>query len=397
MDIQRAITERLDPREVCEHVAHASAELLGAGLARVWIVGDEGGGVRLTAEASDGLAAATNAAPRLVAAGAGAPADALGDGAAQAAAEAKGVVVDGLPDGSGYAAYAPMRFEGRVVGVLGVAGVAARPGQEQLDVLEALAASGAIAIDNARLFRVWGESQALNRLDQLKSEFVGTISHELRTPLTAILGLAEVLATMPAASPAVRTAASEMLRSSEVMARLVDDLLTFAEFEKGDVVVRREPVGVEAFLNSVVGGSARLHGGERLRLEPGDPTLIVTADPVRLRQVMSNLLSNALRYAPAGPIVVRYAADGDAVRIEVADRGPGIGADEQGRVWERFYRGRSVAGIAGERATGIGLAVVKALIEAQGGAVGLESSSGGGATFWLLLPSAIPPRAAAVA
>jgi signal transduction histidine kinase len=188
-----------------------------------------------------------------------------------------------------------------------------------------------------------------------------------------------------------------MLRSSEVMARLVDDLLTFAQFERGDVVVRREPLAVESFLKAAITGAARLPGGERLRLEPGDPGLVVSADPVRLRQVMSNLLSNALRYAPGGPVAVRYAAEGDAVRIEVADKGPGVGADEQARVWERFYRGRSVAGIAGERATGIGLAVVKALVEAQGGAVGLESPPTGGATFWLTLPAAVPVQVRAVA
>jgi two-component system OmpR family sensor kinase len=81
----------------------------------------------------------------------------------------------------------------------------------------------------------------------------------------------------------------------------------------------------------------------------------------------------------------------------VSDAGPGVGAEEQGRVWERFYRGRSVAGVAGERATGIGLAVVKALVEAQGGGVGITSPPSGGATFWLTLPVAARVRESAVA
>jgi two-component system OmpR family sensor kinase len=141
----------------------------------------------------------------------------------------------------------------------------------------------------------------------------------------------------------------------------------------------------------------RQPGGERLRLELGDPTLTVTADHLRLRQVMTNLLSNALRYAPDGPVTVRYAVDAEVARVEVSDAGPGVGAEEQGRVWERFYRGRSVAGVAGERSTGIGLAVVKALVEAQGGAVGLTSPPTGGATFWLTLPLAMPARVPALA
>jgi K+-sensing histidine kinase KdpD len=342
-EIQRERFARaLDPREVHENVVQAAVELLGADVARVWIVERESGALGLTAEAGgkDVGAALDEAA------------------AAKQAASAKQAVV-AEADGGGYAAYAAMRYEGNVVGVLGVAGAGERPGQEQLDLLDALAASGAIAVENARLFGIWGESQALHRLDQLKSEFIGTISHELRTPLTAILGLAEILATMPAASPTVRTAAGEMLRSSEVMARLVDDLLTFAEFEKGDVVVRHEPVTVEPFLNGAVAGAARLPGGERLRLEPGDPALVASADPVRLRQVMSNLLANALRYAPSGPIVVRYMAEGDVVRIEVSDEGPGIGADE-------------------------------------GGAVGLTSPPAGGTTFWLTLPAAVPARGTAI-
>lgn len=369
--IQREITERLDLGEVCQHLAQAAVQLLGADQARVWVRSSAKGALEAAAEARGDAGGAT------------VPDDAL----ARAETATAQVVLTTDPRLAVFSTCLQMRFEDRVVGVLGVAGALDRqPSADQVDLLRALAASGAIAIENARLFEVWGETQAARRLDQMKSEFIGTISHELRTPLTSILGFAELVTDMSDAPPPVQTAVTQIRQNSEVMARLVDDLLTFAQFERGNLLLRREQFDLGTLAAGVVASLRAMPGGDRLRIE-GCGAAAVDGDRVRVYQVISNLVTNALRYAPNGPIVVRFKSVPEGVRVEVEDVGPGIPADEQVRVWERFYRGRGVAGVTGARATGLGLAVVQALVEAHGGRVGLESPTGAGATFWFELPS----------
>jgi signal transduction histidine kinase len=112
------------------------------------------------------------------------------------------------------------------------------------------------------------------------------------------------------------------------------------------------------------------------------------ADSARVIQVVSNLVENAIKYAPEGPITVQAALAGAAVRIEVRDCGPGIPLAEQHRVWEKFYRAQQVVELNLARGTGIGLAVVKALVEAQSGRVGLDSRPGAGCCFWFEVPAA---------
>src|SRR5262249_9434058 len=112
----------------------------------------------------------------------------------------------------------------------------------------------------------------------------------------------------------------------------------------------------------------------------------VNVDPDRLRQIVSNLLSNALTYASEGPITVRARLDGAEARIEVTDAGPGLRPEEIERVWETFYRGAEAAQLP-NRGSGLGLTVVKQLVELHGGRVGVQSVPGSGATFWLTLPA----------
>jgi signal transduction histidine kinase len=127
------------------------------------------------------------------------------------------------------------------------------------------------------------------------------------------------------------------------------------------------------------------------------PRLPVRADRARVAQMVTNLVENALKYAPEGPIVVRAGAAGAAprVRVEVEDCGPGIPPGERTQVWEKFYRGARVT--AAPAGSGIGLAVVKALAQAHGGRVGVESAAGGGARFWFELPAPGPAAATGAA
>jgi signal transduction histidine kinase len=254
------------------------------------------------------------------------------------------------------------------------------------------AAERQVARQERQLARREAEAGALRQLHRLKDEFLATIAHELRTPLTVLSGYAQWLQQWAAAraEPVVGQRVEHMVTAAAELSRLVDDLLDFARWQRGDLTVQAEPVDLAPVLRQVVAGLRQPAGRERLVVDL--PSRVPAyADPARVAQAAGNLLENALRYAPSGPIVLRVAtapADAGMVRVEVKDRGPGVPAREQERIWEKFYRGHGVAGLNVARGSGIGLAVVKALVEAQGGRVGLASTPGSGACFWLDLPAA---------
>ena len=269
------------------------------------------------------------------------------------------------------------------------------------DVTERKRAEAARAQEEAvrqELAKRDAEAEALRRVNRLKDELLSTISHELRTPLALIHGYAQRLQRRAGAldPAAVEATAERILAGSTQLTRLVEELLDFARMERGEVVVQPEAFDLAPTLREVAEGFRRREGGGRLACEV-PAALPVRADRARVAQVVANLVENAVKYAPAGPIVLRAArrppgpSDGTGlVRVEVEDHGPGILPDEQERVWEKFYRGASVAQLHLARGTGIGLAVVKALVEAQGGRVGLESAPDRGARFWFELPAAAP-------
>lgn len=283
----------------------------------------------------------------------------------------------------------PVVYQDRLIGVVALA----RYGEEDFaehdaELLRLFADQAAIAIENARLFEQAGKAEALGELARLKAEFLGTVSHELRTPLWLVQGYAEMLAQYGASSsPAeVRSMAAEIQRGTATMARLVEDLLDFSRTEHGRLVLRRRRVPVTETLDRLIATFRVQPGGERITARL-PPALEAEVDPDRLTQIVSNLLINAIRYAPRGPIVLRLTRRATSLRVEVADRGPGLRPDAQERVWEKFYRGdqelRSL-----HRGTGLGLAVVKHLVELHGGRVGVRSAPGQGATFWFTLPLA---------
>jgi signal transduction histidine kinase len=239
---------------------------------------------------------------------------------------------------------------------------------------------------------------------RLRDELLGTVSHELRAPLSAVHGYAELLrgevAQHDEQGGSTTRLADRVLGNAQRLSRMVDDLLDLAHIERDSVTVYPEPLDLVPVLQQVAGGFRRQPGGEQLVLAL-PPALPAFADAARVAQAVTNLLTNALKYAPGGPVVLRAgpapAGPGAPrepgapevpafVRVEVQDAGPGIPPAEQGRVWEKFYRGPT-ASAAGARGMGIGLAVVKAVVEAQGGGVGLESAPGAGSRFWLDLPA----------
>jgi signal transduction histidine kinase len=224
-------------------------------------------------------------------------------------------------------------------------------------------------------------------VERFKTEVIAMLSHELRTPLSLVYGYAELLeARLGELEPAVvRRMVDEIWSAALTLSHLLDDLLEFSRLERDDAAPRPRPVDLAPLLRQAAAAAQQIPGGERLALEI-PPVLVARADPERMAQVLDSLLTNALRYAPEGPILLRAGGGPDEVWIEVIDHGPGIQPAEQERVWERLYRGTSAARTPGLRGLGLGLALVRALVERQGGRVSLASQPGQGTTVRVVLP-----------
>ncbi|WP_212632084.1 ATP-binding protein [Pseudomonas sp. KB-10] len=227
-------------------------------------------------------------------------------------------------------------------------------------------------------------------LEQMKSEFVSTVSHELRTPLTSIAG-SLALINGEALGP-VPDAMREMLliaqSNSQRLRQLIDDLLDMDKLLAGKMSFVPQRLDLDSFLTDCATshqGFARQHD---VQIDyAGGVVTSVMADPLRLQQVLSNLLSNALKFSPAGSRVLLSAqALGGHVRVSVADQGPGVPADFVDRLFEKF----SQADASDRRqkgGTGLGLAISKGLMERMGGSIGFYPRPEGGAVFWIDLPA----------
>ncbi|MFI6395360.1 sensor histidine kinase [Nonomuraea sp. NPDC050540] len=251
----------------------------------------------------------------------------------------------------------------------------------------ASAINGMLAqIESAFTARSASEAAARRSEDRMR-QFVGDASHELRTPLTSILGYAEYSRQNPGADPA------EMMRRVEKaagrMSLLVDDLLLLARVDQQRPLQMR-PVDMLALAADAVHDARILAPDRNVKLDVvGDAALIVSGDEVRLRQVVANLMSNALHHTePGTPVVVRAGAGRITAFVEVADQGPGLTPEQVERVFERFYRADSARSRrSGEdRGSGLGLAIVRALVHAHGGDVLVSSTPGAGSVFRVELP-----------
>ena len=230
---------------------------------------------------------------------------------------------------------------------------------------------------------------ALDDADAVRRRLVNDLAHELRTPVSNLQGYVEALEDgVFELDDDTRRALG---RQVERLERLVTDLGALHDLEAGQVPI--EPVATdlaELLGSSVAALRARFdEKGVELALTLPSTVRRVRADPVRTGQVLENLLDNALRHTPSGGRVeVAAMALAEAVRVEVRDEGPGVAVADRGAVFRRFYRGdpaRSGGG-SGGAGSGVGLTIAKALVERQGGAIGVEDAPGGGACFWFTLP-----------
>ncbi len=233
----------------------------------------------------------------------------------------------------------------------------------------------------------------LRRLEMVRRDFVANVSHELKTPLTSISGYAETLLDD---RPDPETSArflEVILGNARRMQRLVDSLLDLSRIESGSWQPKVEPVGVGAVARETWAGLAARAAQRKVELvvDADDPAPIEAhADADALRQVLTNLLDNALRYTPpGGRITARARRDDGGVTVSVSDTGSGIGGDHLSRIFERFYRA-DPSRSRDEGGTGLGLAIVKHLIEAHGGRVWAESELGRGTTINTWFPAPGP-------
>jgi signal transduction histidine kinase len=363
-----------------EAVVGAAAAIAGHGSAALLLIRD---GDNLSLRAAHGVE--------------GRPPDISGWHVAPTLLDGRSIRVDQPPPGwkAGGMLAVPMFYQDAVVGALAVITRAGEPpveGQEQS--LAVLANNAAIALENTRLFEQERETvRRLRELDALKSDFLGTVQHELRTPLTAIMGMGDLLEMCwETWDDAHKT---EALHDIQVAAKklydIVETILDFSLLESDTLSLKPLPTQVRGAVDEAVHAvQARLKEGLQVSLSVDVPADVeVYADPTRFNQALRALLDNAVKFTPeGGSIWVRsHRNGGDMVRIEVADTGIGIPEEALPRVFERFYQVDNTA-TRTYGGTGMGLALVRRLVEAHGGSVEVESRVGEGSCFALLWPVA---------
>ncbi len=232
-----------------------------------------------------------------------------------------------------------------------------------------------------------GMVERLQADERERRTLVADISHELRTPLAVLQG--ELEAMLDGVHPADGAHLLAALDETRVLTRLVDDLRTLALAEAGTLALHREPTDPALLVADVAAALRPAYAAAEVSVvvEAAAELPLLDIDPVRVREVLLNLLGNALRYAPAGTAVrvaVTRAGDGGALRFAVSDAGPGISPELLPHVFERFAK-------SGEsRGSGLGLAIARQLVEAHGGRIAAESSGAGGTTIWFELPMREP-------
>jgi signal transduction histidine kinase len=213
-------------------------------------------------------------------------------------------------------------------------------------------------------------------LDRQRRQLMADIAHELRTPLSVIQGRIEGL--LDGVYPRDDGQLSQVLAETRMLARLIDDLRTLAHAEGGTLTLQKEPTDVAILAQEVVDAFAgeAMSGDVSISLSAPPNLPLVCVDPLRLREILINLLSNALHHTPAkGVISIDLSAISDRMTVKVADTGTGIAADDLPRIFDRFHKG------ATSRGSGLGLAIARNLVAAHGGDIQAESQPGRGTTI----------------
>jgi two-component system sensor histidine kinase KdpD len=255
-----------------------------------------------------------------------------------------------------------------------------------MQVVEEIGWRAGLAVEKARLFQDSERTRAeLELSNRAKDEFLGIVSHELRTPITTIYGSSRFLKRSQAA---VDGATKELLEGIESesakMVQLVDSLLMLAKLEVGKALDKK-PVELESVIAKSVESIQR--SGRQVLAEIRTPYEYVEADPTYLEHILGNLLSNADKYSPSGcPITLAVEEKDGKVLFHIVDRGPGVDPAELELIFDSFYRSPRTSHLPGK---GLGLAICKRLVEAQGGTIHARLAVGGGLEVVFSLPSSV--------
>lgn len=284
------------------------------------------------------------------------------------------------------ALYLPLLGSRGAVGVMAV-----RPADrhrlglpEQVRQLETFANQTALALERARLAEEAEEARVRAETERLRNALLSSVSHDLRTPLAAIVGAASaVLEGGDRLDPATRRELLESVRDEgERLGRLVQNLLQMTRLESGAVQVRKEWHAIEEVIGAALGRVEKRLAGRRVHTRVPPDLPLAPMDDVLIEQVLVNLLDNALKHTPPGtPISVTAAATDQGVSVEVADRGPGLSPEEEGRI------------TASRRGSGLGLAICESIVRLHGGRIWAHNLPEGGCAFFFSLPRGESPPA----
>ena len=280
---------------------------------------------------------------------------------------------------------------GASVPPLAVAGVALRKGHIPDDfdrnLMAALLNECALALEKERIAREKSDAELQAQQEQLRANLLRTISHDLRTPLTSISGNAGVLMENSSVLDEAKKQRlyADIYDDSMWLVQLVENLLSITRLENGGLDLRIQPELLEE-----VAGEALQHLNRRsaeypIRVDIEDDLLMAKMDSRLITQVIINIVNNAVKYTPPGTdITLSARREGDTVRVEIADTGPGIPQEAQGRLFQMFYTAGNDRG-DGRRGLGLGLALCKSIVEAHGGKIGMRANEPHGSVFFFTL------------
>ena len=286
-----------------------------------------------------------------------------------------------VPSSAGPITLVPVRIGTRAIGLLATAEGRLEPGTR-----DAIAGVVAIALERLQFLDERRTAELARQRAELSSALLASLSHDLRTPLTAIRAAVSNLDADGISESQRRDQARLASGQLERLTRLFNEILDMARIESGAVEVERWWATPAEIIEAAVAHAAHDVEGREVRVDADDDTA-VEVDPRLVSSAVAHLIENAAHYAPDGPIDIRAAAGGDGLRIEVRDHGPGLRVSELDRLFEPFYRGESFRQrVVG---TGMGLAITRGLLAAQGGRVWGENAPGGGALFSIVVPARI--------